>query len=50
LTFIDGTADFSALPCENCPAMTYPDRNYCDRSCKANFLTWLFNEGNQNGK
>jgi hypothetical protein len=45
LKFINGTADFSAVPCDNCPAKKYPEKTVCGRSCKANFLTWLFNEG-----
>jgi hypothetical protein len=44
LKFIDGTADFYAVPCEKCPAMIIPEENRCDRHCRANFLTWLINE------
>jgi uncharacterized OB-fold protein len=42
--FIDGTAEFWNVPCDKCPAMSLPERNHCNKSCKANFLTWLFNK------
>ena len=51
LTFIDGTADFSTVPCEKCPAMplhcsfvSLQEKKYSNKDCKANILTWFFNE------
>jgi hypothetical protein len=44
LTFINGQANFSQVPCDDCPAKKYPAKTVCAHSCKANFLTWLFNE------
>jgi hypothetical protein len=48
LTFINGQADFSAVPCNDCPAQSKPERNACNRDCKTNFLTWLFGKEDGN--
>jgi hypothetical protein len=51
LTFINGQADFPKIPCNDCPAKVHHRGSIsghisdCNGECKANFLTWLFNEG-----